>query len=1052
MFSRFFIDRPIFAGVVSMVIVIAGAITVPFLPIEQYPDITPPTVVISTQYPGANAQVVANTVVTPIEEQVNGVDNMIYMSSSSSADGQAKIVVTFRVGTDPDIATMLVQNRVKIAEPRLPEEVMRQGVTVKKQSTNLTLMLTLFSPDARYDDIFLSNYAIKYIKDVISRVPGVGEVTVFGSKNYGMRIWIDPELLAARRMTAEDVIRAIQEQNVQVAAGKIGQMPAPDNQDYQYTITATGRLTDPEEFKQIVVKDDGRRLVRIKDIAHVELGSETYDSNALLNGAPAAAIGVYQLPGANALEVADGVDRVMRDLAERFPQGLEFATSYDSTLFVRASIREVITTLFIAFVLVFLSVWVFLQDFRATMIPGITIPVSLIGTFAVMMVLGFSINTLTLFGLILVIGIVVDDAIVVVENTTRLMEQKKLPRREAAKQAMDEVTGPVIATTLVLLAVFVPTAFLGGVTGRLYQPFALTISVATVFSSINALTLSPALSAILLRPPTGRRGWFTRAFDRVFGRVQSGNSWLVDRLIRRLGIIMILLVGCFVANYFSFMAVPGGFIPDEDQGYFFLNIQLPDGAALTRTDAVVREVDQILADTPGIDQRIFVTGYSMLDDSTSPNYAFAVVTLAPWEDRDTPELRVDAILYSIYGRFQKIQDAIVLPFVPPAITGLGATGGFAYQLEDRAGTDLIVLQQMADELVQRASKNPELTRVNTTFRATVPQLFVDVNRVKAKRMGVPVTAIFQTLQANLGSIYINDFNKFGRVYKVMIQADQAYRSQIEDIGKLEVRSNTGRMVPLSTLVDIEEIVGPSAIKRYNLYPTAAITGSPVPGVSSGQAIKIMEQLSDRLLPNSMGYEWTGMSYQEIQAQSQAGVIFALSLTFVFLFLAAQYESWSIPIAILFGVPFAVLGGIGAIWLLGIDNNIYVQIGFVLLIGLSCKNAILIVEFAKQLRQQGRPTVDAAGEAARLRFRPILMTAFSFILGVLPLVLATGAGAASRTSLGTVVFGGMIAATFAGTLLTPGLYTLVQTTKEKFSRKKKAALEKVVEEKEGNEKV
>ncbi len=1036
MFSRFFINRPIFACVISIVIMIVGGITVVFLPVEQTPDITPPTVSVSTTYPGASAAVVAETVAIPIEEQVNGVEDMIYLSSKCSNDGKYDLTVTFAVGTDIDMATVLVQNRVAIAQPKLPEEVMREGVKTEKRSTNMVLMVNLISPHGRYDEIYLSNYISTNIKDVLARVPGVGKVEVLGAKDYGMRIWLDPNKLKARGLTTNDVVDAIREQNVQVAAGQIGAPPGPAGQEFQYTVNTLGRLTDVKQFENMILKVGSEgRVLRVRNVARVELGAQAYNWSVQLNGAPSIAVAIYQLPGANALAVADGIRSEMEKLAKAFSPGLEYKIAYDTTMFVKASIREVITTLFVAVILVILTVYVFLQDVRTTLIPAATIPVALIGTFAVMMVLGLSINTLTLFGLVLAIGIVVDDAIIVVENTMRLIDTENLGAKEATAKAMEEITGPVVATTLVLLAVFVPTAMMGGITGRMYSQFAITIATATVFSSINALTLSPALCGMLLRRTPEKRGLFFRGFNAVFDYSRGGYTKTVGLLVRRTVLAMLLFVAMVGLMVFGFMNVPAGFIPDEDQGYFLITTQLPDGATLQRTDKVLKRINDILETTPGIADTITVSGYSALDALTVPNVGTYFVVLKPWSDRSAPSLQAQAILDSIRPRLAEIQDAQTLAFLPPPITGLGNAGGFEFQLQDRGSGGVMMLQAAADEIVAEGDAGGRLVRMNSNLRASVPQLFLDVDRVKAKKMHVPLQSIFSTLQAYLGSAYVNDFNKFGRVYKVMIQADGEYRSRIEDIDSLYVRNSGGKMIPLSTLLTVSDTVGPQTIFRFNQFTSTTITGQAAPGYSSGQAIETMETLADQLLPMSMGYEWSGVTYQQIIAGNQAPFIFSMALLFVYLFLAAQYESWSIPLAVLFSVPLAILGAIGLTWLRAFDNNIYTQIGLVLLIGLSSKSAILIVEFAKQRRGEGKSILEAAVQASNLRFRAILMTAVSFILGVIPLVIASGAGAASRRSLGTAVFGGMIAGTALGVFMIPVLYVVFQRMSEALRSKR-----------------
>ena len=1035
MFSEFFIHRPIFACVVAIIIMLVGVIAIPFLPVEQTPDITPPTVMVTTKYPGASAAVVAETVAFPIEEQVNGVEDMIYMSSKSSNDGSMELTVTFAVGTDIDMATVLVQNRVSKAEPLLPEEVKREGITTEKQSTNMVLVVNLVSPDERYDEIYLSNYINTQIKDVLSRVPGVGLVKVFGAKDYGMRIWLDPDRLKARRLTTNDVVKAIQEQNVQVAAGQIGAPPSPSGQVFQYSVNTLGRLSDVEQFEDMILKvnDDGG-ILRVRDVARVELGAQNYSMSVELNGKPSIAMGIYQLPGANALSVADGIRAEMAELEQSFPEGLEQTIIYDTTMFVTASIREVVWTLIIAAALVILTVYIFLQDLRASLIPAVTIPVALVGTFGVMLPLGMSINTLTLFGIVLAIGIVVDDAIIVVENTMRIIDHEGLGSKEATAKAMREVTGPVIATTLVLLAVFLPTAMLGGITGRLYRQFALTIATATVFSSINALTLSPALCAMLLRPSPKTRGWFFTGFNRVFDVSTRGYVAIVGTAARRLTLTMILFAAFVGLMVFGFRAVPTGFLPDEDQGYFFVAAQLPDGATLERTQVVLEKINDILDDTPGVSGVINITGYSMIDAVAATNSGTCFGILEPWDERNEPHLQLPAILASVESRLAEIQEAITFAFIPPPITGLGNAGGFEFQLQDRGDVGIVLLETVANDMVYSGMTDPGLTRMNSNFRANVPQLYLEVDRTKAKTLGVPLETVFSTLQAYLGSMYVNDFNLFGRTYRVMIQADHEFRNRVEDITRLEVTNASGQTIPLSTLLSVHDAAGPQTVYRFNLFPTATITGEAAAGSSSGQAVAAMERLAEQNLPEgTMGFEWSGVTYQQIAAGNQAPFIFGLALVFVILFLTAQYESWSIPFAVVLAVPLAMLGALWATWLRGFDNNIYTQIGLVLLIGLSSKTAILIVEFAKQRRAEGMSIIDAAVGAARLRFRAILMTAFSFILGVVPLVIATGAGSASRRALGTAVFGGMLAATVLGVFFVPVLYVAVQRLSEATRR-------------------
>lgn len=1031
MFSEFFINRPIFAAVISIVIVLIGVISIPLLPVEKTPDITPPTVVVSAVYPGANAQTVADTVATPIEEAINGVDNLLYMSSSSSNDGRMQLTATFEVGTDVDIATILVQNRVSIAQGKLPEEVLRQGVVTQKQSPNITLVACLISPDGRYDETYMSNYINLRMKDVLSRVTGVGNINVFGSKDFSMRLWLDADKLKARHLTTNEVLAAVRTQNIQVTGGQLGTMPSPKNQQFQYTIQTLGRLNTPEQFGDIILRaSPNGRILRLKDVARIELGAENYFWNVRLNGRPSVAMGIFQTPGSNALAVAKGVNDALVRLSKDFPEGLEYRIPYNPTTFISVAIEEILITLGFTVLLVILTVYIFLGDWRATLIPSITIPVSLVGTFAVMLPLGMSINTLTMFGLILVIGIVVDDAIVVVENTSRIIEEESLPAKAAATKAMKQVTGPVIATTLVLLAVFIPTVVMGGITGKLYQQFGITISIAMLFSAINALTMSPALCALLLRPRSERPSRFGGFIDRIMKGTTQKYTGVVSVLTRRPFVTMLPFVIMAVIAVLLFRSLPTGFIPDEDEGSIFVNARLPDGATLDRTQQVMQEVGHILENTDGVEDYVAVSGFSILDGAIISNGAVCFVNLQPWAKRQGPSMEAAQILNRLQMQLFALPDALILGFTPPAIRGLGRVGGFELQLEDRGGAGIEALETATQNLMSQAATSPIVTRLNSTLRTNVPQLFVNIDRTKAMSLGVPLQTIFSTLQTYLGSTYVNDFNLFGRVFKVVAQAETTFRSTKENIERLEVRNLRGQMLPLRTVLSVEDIVGPQIVTHYNLYPSTTVSGASQPGYSSGQAIREMEQLSRQTLPENIRYEWSGTSFQEIRAGHQAPKIFLIAGVFAFLFLCAQYESWTIPFAIVFAVPVAFFGAVLFTWLRGYDNNVYTQIGVVLLIGLASKTAILLVEFAKKHHEEGASIQEAALEASRLRFRPILMTALSFVFGTIPLVIAAGAGANARRDLGTAVFGGMLVATVIGVLMIPVFYVVVQRITER----------------------
>ena len=1041
-FSHLFIRRPIFAAVLSIVTVLVGGIAVFQLPIAQYPEIAPPTVVVRAVYPGANPKVLAETVATPIEQEVNGVENMLYMSSTSTSDGVMSLTVTFKLGTDLNTAQVLVQNRVSIALPKLPEEVRRLGVTTTKRSTDLTMVAHLVSPDGSRDELYLGNYAFLQVKDQLARIPGVGDVTVFGARDYSMRIWLDPEKLASRNMTASDVVRAIREQNLQVAAGTIGQPPVSSGQDFQLTISTQGRLLDEQQFGDIIIKQGAQgQVTRIRDVARVELAARDYSVASQLSGKPAAALVIFQLPGSNAIDTSDAVRAKLAELKTNFPPGVDYRVIYDTTLFARESIRAVVVTLFEAVLLVVLVVVVFLQDWRASIIPMLAVPVSLIGTFAVMKLFGFSLNNLSLFGLVLAIGIVVDDAIVVVENVERNIALGLAPV-EATKKAMNEVSGPVIAVALVLCAVFVPTAFVSGITGQFYRQFALTIAVSTVISAFNSLTLSPALSAILLKGHQAKKDWFARIMDAVLGRffrlfnkgfdsTTHGYTRAVGGVVRRGGVALVIYAGLLLLTWGGFKTVPTGFIPTQDSGYLIVFAQLPDGASLERSHKIISRAGEIARTIPGVMGTVEFPGYNLLVGANLPNAGTMFVSLEGFEHRKDPHKSAQVIMGQLYARYAELRDARVLVLPPPPVRGLGSVAGFKMMVQDRADAGLDALAGTSFKMMVDGSQTPGLAQVFTTFTTRVPQLFVDVDRVKAKSMNVALSDVNDTLQIYLGSLYVNDFNRFGRTYQVTAQADASFRVHADDIRKLKTRNAAGGMVPLGTLVDVHETTGPDKVIRYNMYPAADINGVAMPGVSSGQAIALAQQLAAKELLPGMGYEWTELTFQEILAGNTIVFIFPLCVLLVFLTLAAQYESWSLPLAIILIVPMCLLSAIAGVWLRSMDNNIFTQIGLIVLVGLACKNAILIVEFAKQLEDAGKSITEAAIEAARLRLRPILMTSFAFILGVVPLVLAAGAGAEMRQALGTTVFFGMLGVTFFGLILTPVFYVVIRKLTARF---------------------
>jgi len=1054
-FSHFFIRRPIFAAVLSIVIVLMGGIAVFQLPIAQYPEIVPPTVVVRAVYPGANPKVLAETVATPIEQEVNGVESMLYMSSTSTSDGVMTLTITFKLGTDLNTAQVLVQNRVAIALPKLPEEVRRLGVTTTKKSSELTMVAHLISPDNSRDELYLGNYAFLQVKDQLARIPGVGDVTLFGARDYSMRIWLDPEKLASRDMTSGDVVQAIREQNLQVAAGTIGQPPVPAGNDFQLTISTQGRLLDEQQFGDIIVKEGAQgQVTRVRDVARVELAARDYSVASQLSGKPAAALVIFQLPGSNAIETSDAVRAKLAELKQNFPPGVDYRVIYDTTVFARESIAAVVHTLFEAILLVVLVVIIFLQSWRASIIPLIAVPVSLIGTFAVMKVFGFSLNNLSLFGLVLAIGIVVDDAIVVVENVERNIALGLAPI-EATKKAMNEVSGPVIAVALVLCAVFVPTAFVSGITGQFYRQFALTIAVSTVISAFNSLTLSPALSAILLKSHHARKDWFARGMDAILGRffrlfnkgfdaTTHGYARAVGGTIRRGGIALVVYVGLLFLTWGGFKIVPTGFIPTQDSGYLVVFAQLPDGASLERTQKIISHAGEIARTISGVNGTVEFPGYNVLVGANLPNTGTMFVSLESFDKRKDRRKSMKTIMEQLNARYAELRDARVLVLPPPPVRGLGNVSGFKMMIQDRADVGLDVLAATSFGMMMHGSQTPGLAQVFTTFTTRVPQIFVDVDRVKAKSMNVALSDVNDTLQIYLGSLYVNDFNRFGRTYQVTAQADASFRLHPEDISKLKTRNAAGDMLPLGTLVDIHETTGPDKVIRYNMYPAADINGVAKPGVSSGQAIALAQQLAAKELPPGMSYEWTELTFQEILAGNTIVFIFPLCVLLVFLTLAAQYESWSLPLAIILIVPMCLLSAITGIWLRHLDNNIFTQIGLIVLVGLASKNAILIVEFAKQLEDAGKSIGDAAIEAARLRLRPILMTSFAFILGVVPLVFASGAGAEMRQALGTAVFSGMLGVTFFGLILTPVFYVVIRKLTARFQSAAQPAPEIVLD--------
>jgi multidrug efflux pump len=1038
--SHFFIDRPIFAAVISILITLIGGIAYFALPVAQYPDIAPPSISVNAQYPGASADIVAKTVATPIEQEVNGVDNMLYMTSQSTSDGAMALTVTFALGTDLDIAQVLVQNRVAIATPRLPEEVRAIGVTVNKQSPDLMMVIHLSSPDGSRDLLYISNYATLHVRDVLARIDGVGNVTIFGARDYSMRIWLDPEKLAARNLTAGDVVTALRGQNVQVAAGVINQPPVPQPGAFQLNVETQGRLVDPQSFANIIVKSEGDgRVVRVSDIGRVELGAADYNRNGYLDDRVAIPMGIFQRPGSNALQTADQVMAAMAQLSKSFPKGLQYDIVYNPTVFISQSVDAVLETIVEAVILVVIVIILFLQTWRASIVPIVAIPVSLIGTFAMLAALGYSLNNLSLFGLVLAIGIVVDDAIVVVENVERNIREGLSPR-EAAYKTMDEVGGALVAIALVLTAVFIPSVFLSGILGQFFRQFAVTIATATVISLIVSLTLSPALCALLFKPhdPDERPKnifsrmihAFFRGFNRGFEWVSSRYGALTARLVRVSGIVLLVYASLIALTVMQFRSAPTGFIPQQDLGYLINIVQLPPGASLARTDAVTKQVTRIVLDEPGVAHAVPIIGLDGATFTSAPNSAVVFSPLLDFKERAENGQSANAILASLNKKFAAIQDAFVIGVSPPPVRGIGTTGGFKMEVQDVRGGDLAQLEGVAQSIVEAANKTPGLVGVFTTFNTRTPKVYADIDRVRAEMLGVNVDDVFQTLEVYLGSQYVNDFNFLGRTYRVTAQADGNFRQDLHAISQLKTRNANGEMVPLGSVASFRDITGPYRVEHFNLFPSAAIQGGTLPGYSTGYGLEAMERLAGELLPEGYAFAWTELAYQEQAAGDTAIYVFIASVVFVFLLLAAQYESWALPLAVILIVPMCLLAAVSGLLLRGMDVNILAQIGFVVLIGLAAKNAILIVEFARQNEERGEDRFQAATEAARVRLRPILMTSFAFILGVLPLVIATGAGAEMRQSLGTAVFYGMIGVTAFGLIFTPVFYVVVR----RFARK------------------
>ena len=1035
-FPRFFIDRPIFAIVLSVLMMIGGIVAFFHLPLSEYPAVTPPTVQVTASYPGANPQVIAETVAAPLEQVITGVEGMLYMTSQSATDGRMILTATFAQGTNADMAQIQVQNRVSRALPRLPEEVQRLGVVTQKTSPDILMVVHLLSPDQRYDPLYISNYAYLQVRDELSRLPGINDVLVWGAGEYSMRLWLDPDLIAARGLTAGDVIAAVREQNVQVAAGSVGQ--APDSTAaFQVTVNTLGRLTDEEQFGDIIIRTgDNGQVTRLRDVARIEMGADAYALRSLLDGEPAVALQIIQSPGANALDVAQSVRDTMQRLQTNFPEGLVSRIAYDPTVFVRASLESVAITLMEAILLVVIVVVVFLRNWRASLIPLMAVPVSIIGTFAVMHLMGFSLNTLSLFGLVLSIGIVVDDAIVVVENVERHIENGEEPM-QAARRAMSEVTGPIIAITSVLAAVFIPTAFLSGLQGEFYRQFALTIAISTILSAVNSLTLSPALAGLLLRPrhaavvhdPRSLRGRAARLLEvlgRPFQRAPQAYGNTVRKVVGRRGVALLAYGGLLALTWFGFNAVPAGFVPMQDKYYLVGIAQLPNAASLERTDAVVRQMSKIALDEPGVESVVAFPGLSVNGFVNVPNAAVMFVMLDPFKERTSPDMAAVAIAGRLQAKFASIPDGFLGVFPPPPVPGLGVTGGFKLQVEDRGGVGLEALVQHTQVLMTKATESGQVAGLMTSLDVNAPQLNVDIDRTQVKSQGVRLADVFESLQVYLGSLYVNDFNRFGRTYKVTAQADADHRMQAEAIGRLQVRNAAGDMLPLSAFVTVTPSSGPDRVIHYNGYPSADISGGAMPGVSSGQAVALMERLAQEVLPEGVTYEWTDLTYQQKLAGSSALFIFPLCVLLAYLILAAQYNSWLLPLAVLLIVPMCLLSAILGVWLVEGDNNVFVQIGLVVLVGLAAKNAILIVEFARSLEAEGASPLEAVIHACQLRLRPILMTSLAFIAGVVPLVFASGAGAEMRHAMGVAVFAGMLGVTLFGLFLTPVFYVVMRS--------------------------